>query len=174
MSRSKVLALGIAAVAAACAGISPSRAQCRLCDRPTTSAPSISSDSQVRLEIETRLDFDRLILAGEGGGSALIRPDGTTSTEGAIAAIAGRAMVGSAAIHGEPGRAVRVEMPQRVELYSMNGGRITFDQIVTDLAALPRLDSAGQLSFRFGGRIRVEGDAEGDFRGDLPITVEYL
>jgi hypothetical protein len=174
MSRSKVVALGVAIVAAACVGTSPTRAQCRLCDRPTTLAPSLSGNSDVRLEVETRIDFDRLILAGDGGGSASIRPDGSTSTEGAIAGISGRAMVGSAVIRGEPGRAIRVEMPQSVQLYSMNGARITFDEIVTDLAALPRLDSAGQLNFRFGGRLRVEGDAEGDFRGDLPITVEYL
>jgi hypothetical protein len=83
-------------------------------------------------------------------------------------------MVGSAIIRGEAGRAVRVELPQRVELFSMSGGRITFDRIVSDLPALPRLDSAGQLNFRFGGRVRIEGDSEGDYRGDLPITVEYL
>jgi len=39
---------------------------------------------------------------------------------------------------------------------------------------MPRLDSGGKLTFRFGGRIRVTGNADGDFRGDLPITVEYL
>jgi hypothetical protein len=39
---------------------------------------------------------------------------------------------------------------------------------------LPRLDSAGNLSFRFGGRLLVTGNADGQFRGDLPITVEYL
>jgi hypothetical protein len=39
---------------------------------------------------------------------------------------------------------------------------------------MPRLDSAGKLSFRFGGRIRVSENSDGDFRGELPITVEYL
>jgi hypothetical protein len=29
------------------------------------------------------------------------------------------------------------------------------------------------LSFRFGGRVRITGNADGDYRGDLPITVEY-
>ena len=38
---------------------------------------------------------------------------------------------------------------------------------------MPRLDSAGNLTFRFGGRLHVSGDAEGDYRGDLPITAEY-
>jgi hypothetical protein len=39
---------------------------------------------------------------------------------------------------------------------------------------MPKLDSAGNLKFRFGGRIRLSGSSDGDFRGDLPITVEYL
>jgi hypothetical protein len=30
------------------------------------------------------------------------------------------------------------------------------------------------LTFRFGGRIRISGDAEGDYRGNLPIAAEYL
>ena len=82
-------------------------------------------------------------------------------------------MVGSASVHGEPGRAVRVELPNRIDLYSVDGGRITFDDVASDLPSLPRLDSAGNLSFRFGGRLTITGDAEGQYRGDLPITVEY-
>jgi hypothetical protein len=55
----------------------------------------------------------------------------------------------------------------------VNGGRITLDNLVSDLPASPRLDSAGNLEFRFGGRVRITGDADGDYRGNLPITVEY-
>jgi len=83
-------------------------------------------------------------------------------------------MVGQASVRGEPGRLVRVELPQRIELYSLDGGRISIDEIVTDLSLAPRLDSAGNLSFRFGGRIRLSGNTDGDFRGEVPITVEYL
>ena len=50
----------------------------------------------------------------------------------------------------------------------------TIDRISSDLPAMPRLDSAGKLSFRFGGRIRVSENSDGDFRGELPITVKYL
>ena len=50
----------------------------------------------------------------------------------------------------------------------------TLDEVTTDLPPMPRLDSAGNLSFRFGGRLLVTGTADGQFRGDLPITVEYL
>jgi hypothetical protein len=83
-------------------------------------------------------------------------------------------MVGSAVVRGEPGRAVRIVLPRRIDLHSIGGARISIDAIVSDLPSLPRLDSAGALEFRFGGRLRVSGDAEGDYRGDVPITVEYL
>jgi hypothetical protein len=69
---------------------------------------------------------------------------------------------------------VRVELPARIELYSLSGGRITIEDIVSDLPSAARLDSAGVLDFRFGGRLRISGDAEGEYRGDLSITVEYL
>jgi hypothetical protein len=82
-------------------------------------------------------------------------------------------MVGEAHVRGEPGRAIRVDLPRHLELHSMSGGRISIDEIVTDLPADPRLDSVGNLSFRFGGRIRYSGNNDGDFRGELPITVEY-
>lgn len=84
-----------------------------------------------------------------------------------------RAMVGTVLVHGDAGRGVRVELPRRIELYSLGGGRITLDDVASDLPAAPRLDAAGNLSFRFGGRLIITGDADGQFRGDLPITVEY-
>jgi len=55
----------------------------------------------------------------------------------------------------------------------VSGARITLDDVASDLPSLPRLDSAGNLTFRFGGRVQISGDADGDYRGDLPITVEY-
>jgi hypothetical protein len=84
-----------------------------------------------------------------------------------------RAMVGAVQVHGEANRAVRVELPHRIELYAIGGGRITLDDIAIDLSPSPHLDAAGNLNFRFGGRIVVTGDADGPYRGDLPITVEY-
>lgn len=152
----------------------PAAAQCRLCDNPTTSRDEGSADGIVSLEIETSLDFDRLILLGSGDGSATLLPDGSRSVSGVVGAISGRAMVGSAVIHGEAGRSVRVDLPRRIELFSLSGGRITIEDIVSDLPSVARLDSAGALAFRFGGRLKISGDAEGDYRGDVPITVEYL
>src|SRR5205809_1554583 len=171
MGRSKLPAVMLAGLAAAAVLPWPANAQCRLCDKPTTTRDDAFAQNQVRLEIQTSLSFDRLILFGEGNGTAVIRPDGSRSAQGSVADSGPRAMVGTAVVHGEAGRAVRVELPRRIELYSLGGGRITFDDVTSDLPALPRLDSAGNLAFRFGGRINVTGDADGDYRGDLPITV---
>lgn len=166
-------ALLLAVLAAAAAGLSPARGQCRLCDTPTTILSGPAASDAIELDIETSLDFGRLILAGEGQGAAVIRPDGSSAAQGALAPVGARAMVGTAVIHGTAGRAVRVELPHRIDLYSLNGGRITVDDVVSDLPSLPRLDSAGNLTFRFGGRVTVRGDSEGEYRGDMPITVEY-
>jgi hypothetical protein len=160
---------------AALAGAASAGAQCRLCDKPTTTLTRSGGDSStIELQIETRLSFDRLIVAGSGQGAALVRPDGSTAAQGAIGMVSPRAMVGTAVVHGEAGRAIRVELPRRIELYSIgNGNRISVDEVATDLPSLPRLDSAGNLSFHFGGRVTITGDADGEYRGDLPITVEY-
>jgi hypothetical protein len=173
LARSALLRLVAAAAVPGLAWSPPAAAQCRLCDTPTTARDEAASGQDIRLEIETSLNFDRLILYGAGAGTALIRPDGSTSAQGAVSDIGPRAMVGSATVHGQPGRAVRVELPRRILLHSINGGEISFDDVASDLPSLPRLDGSGTLSFRFGGRLTVTGDADGDYRGDFPITVEY-
>lgn len=151
----------------------PAAAQCRLCTQPSTKPIADGSDDDIQLQIETTLNFDRLILSGPGNGAATIRPDGSSGAEGAVMRLGPRAMVGTVLVHGDAGRAVRVELPRRIELYSFGGGRITLDDVASDLPAVPRLDAAGNLSFRVGGRLIVTGNADGQFRGDLPITVEY-
>ena len=128
----------------------------------------------VQIQIETNLSFDRLILASAGLGAATIRPDGSSGAEGSVSQVGPRAMVGTVLVHGKPGRAVRVELPRRIELYALGGGRLTLQDVTTDVGNAPRLDSAGNLSFRFGGRLILSGDADGQYRGDLPITVDYV
>jgi len=173
MARVRVLGFLLVASAAAAATPWPANAQCRLCSTPTTTRQDNPESSDVQLEIETSLNFDRLILYGPGDGIAVIRPDGSTSATGSLSDVGPRAMVGTVTVHGEPGRALRVDIPRRIELYSLGGGRMSFDEVESDLPSIPRLDSSGNLTFRFGGRVRVTGDSEGDYRGDLPITVEY-
>ena len=173
--RRKLLFLPVLALAVGMSALAmPAGAQCRLCDTPTTTRDDPSGNGPVSLEIETSLDFDRLILLGAGEGSATLLPNGQRSVSGMVGDLSGRAMVGSALVHGEAGRSVRVELPSSIELYSLSGARITIEDIVSDLPSGARLDAAGALSFRFGGRLHISGDAEGEYRGDVPITVEYL
>jgi hypothetical protein len=126
------------------------------------------------LEVQTSLDFDRVILTGPAGGTARLTPDGSRATSGALAALTGRAMTGEVVIRGEPGRQVRVDLPQRIELFGHSGGALAITRITSDLPIVPRLDGEGRLRVRFGGELFVSGDAEGNYRGDVPITVDYL
>jgi hypothetical protein len=164
----------VAAVLACFASVSEASAQCRLCSTPTTAPQETQGGDKVALDVETSLNFDQLVVDGSGTGTATIRPDGSSQNAGAVADVSRRAMVGTVVLHGEAGRAIRVDIPSRIVLHSLGGGEVSFDDVVTDLPSLPRLDSRGELTFRFGGRLRVTGDAEGQYRGDLPITAEYL
>jgi hypothetical protein len=149
------------------------QAPCRLCD-PGSMSIEEKPASPISLDVEASLDFDQLILAGAGSGTAELGPDGSRSVTGTITALSARAMVGEVMVRGEPGRMVRVDLPRNIELFGFNGGSIRVDSIRSDLPAAPRLDSNGKLSFRFGGVIRVSGDTDGQFRGDVRIDVDYF
>ena len=174
MRRVPVLVLLFVLGAGAAAVPKSTAAQCRLCSSPTTSPDPGAAGAAVQLEVETSLDFDRLVLLGTGEGTATLAPDGSRSVSGTIEAISGRAMVGSAVVRGEAGRAVRILLPASIEMRSLGGNTIRIEDLRSDLGAAPRLDSSGMLQFRFGGRLRISCDAEGEYRGDIPITVEYL
>lgn len=148
-------------------------APCRLCDAGGKTAEEKPSEP-VRLEIEASLDFDRLVTSGLGSGRAELAPDGSRTVSGSITAMSARAMVGEVSIRGEPGRQVRIEFPHSIELAGFNGGSIRIESIRSDLPPMPRLDSDGRLNVRFGGVIHLSGDADGDFRGDARIEVEYF
>ena len=150
-------------------------AQCRLCATPTSGVETeVTAAPPIQLEVEASLDFDRLVLTGPNGGTASLAADGSRSVSGSITELTSRAMVGSAVIRGEPGRMVRISLPSHIDMHGLAGNRISIGGIESDLPASARLDSTGSLSFRFGGRLEIVGDAEGDYRGDVPITVEYL
>ena len=150
-------------------------APCRLCDSRGSGAGDLEkSGAPVSLDVEASLNFDRLILSGSGDGSAQLSPDGERKVAGSISAIGARAMVGEVVIRGEPGRLVRVALPQRIELFGLTGGTIRLESIHSDLAPMPRLDGSGRLSFRFGGTLLVTGNLDGEFRGEVPIDVDYF
>ena len=155
------------------AAAAPLHGQCRLCNQGQPERPAETAAGDVDLQIETSLNFDRLILSGNGQGRAIITPTGSNGAEGAVLEIGPRATVGAIAVHGQANRELRIDIPHRVELYSSGGGRISLVDITTDLPGSARLDAAGNLSFHFGGRLIVSGSDEGQFRGDLPISVNY-
>jgi hypothetical protein len=149
------------------------QAPCRLCGATSLSIEEKPA-TPIKLDVDASLDFDQLILTGAGSGTAELGPDGSRSVTGTITALSARAMVGEVTVRGEPGRMLRVDLPRNIELYGFNGGSISIDSIRSDLPAAPRLDSNGKLSFRFGGVIRIAGDTDGQFRGDVRIDVDYF
>ncbi|MES2903977.1 MAG: DUF4402 domain-containing protein [Pseudomonadota bacterium] len=150
-------------------------AQCRLCASPTTVADQPGTATPIRLEVQARLDFDQVILIDSGGtGVARIAPDGSSSTSGSVGAMGGRSMVGSVIVRGEPGRLVRIGFPDSILLHGLTGNSIRVRALTSDVPSAARLDSQGNLQFRFGGALEISGEVEGDYRGDIPITVDYL
>mgnify|MGYP003577119022 CR=1 FL=1 len=84
MGGPKLFSLALGACAGTAAGHAPAGAQCRLCETPTTAREDASPATEVSLEIETSLDFGRLILSGEGDGPAVMRPAGSLAGEGSV------------------------------------------------------------------------------------------
>jgi hypothetical protein len=148
-------------------------APCSLCAQ-TAATPDEKPAAPVKLDVEVNLDFDRLVLAGPGDGSAELGPDGVRNVSGSITAIGARAMVGEVVIRGEPGRYVRIDLPRRIELQGYSGGVIRLESLRSDLPQMPRLDGNGRLRFRLGGVLHLTGDVSGEFRGDVTIDVDYL
>ena len=168
------LILVAVAFAAVLGGPRAASAQCRLCDTPVTAAPDREDQAKLEVSVDSDLDFDRLLLATIGSGRARLAPDGTRLASGAIASIGGRAVVARVAVRGMPGRAVSIDFPDQVELIGHKGGRLVIDKLISDLPDQPKLDSNGELSFRIGGELSLDGEADGEYRGSVPIAVDYL
>ena len=138
------LASSILAAALLAGAPGAASAQCRLCSTPTTQLEKTEDGGPIRLEVATSLDFDRIVLLGAGSGAATLLPSGARSATGSIITVSAGAMVGSVTVRGEPGRAVRVEIPARVTLYSLSGGQIVIDEIETDLPSAASERQAGR------------------------------
>lgn len=151
----------------------PGHAQCLLCVPQAAASASERAPAPLALEIGSGLDFDRVAFA-PGGGSVSIDPvSRSRRVEGALFDLGGLVMIGSATVRGEAGRAVRIGLPQDVSLRNASGTDARISRLVTDLPAAPRLGPDGTLRFSFGGRLDVTGEGDGDFRGRIPITVDY-
>jgi Domain of unknown function (DUF4402) len=149
---------------------------CRLCDSRSASvgAAQPTPDVPLRIEVETTLDFSRVAQNGGQGGEVVVDPkDGVRRVSGGLLDMGGMTLNGTARVSGAPNASIRVDLPTRVQLRSSSGGTAEVIDIRTDLTPAPRLDSAGQLVFSFGGRLVVKGSISGSFRGTIPITADY-
>ena len=149
-------------------------APCRLCGAKTVDGGDKRPAAPLRLEVQTRLEFDKVVFGGMGEAMVTMSPDGVTRMAGAASATGARTMPGSVLIRGEPGHPVRVDLPRQVNLFGEGNDAIRIDSIVTDLPAFPRIGDDGTLSFRFGGDLRISGDGDGAYHGSIDIIVEYL
>ena len=102
-------------------------APCRLCGADASGTLDAAPVAPLRLQVETRLDFDKIVFDGAGSASLALSPDGAARLSGAATAAGARAMPGSVLIRGEPGRAVRVDLPGKVTLFGDGHGTISLD-----------------------------------------------
>ncbi|MEO6432755.1 MAG: DUF4402 domain-containing protein [Sphingomicrobium sp.] len=168
-------AMGVA-FATISAGLVPApvAAQCAFCGITPGDATASSQPTAIEIELETTLDFDRIIVDGNGGGAVRLMPDGSSDFSGSVESVGGRARIGRVIIHGEPNRPIFVSFPRTLELTGMKGTVISISALVTNLPDSPTLDSSGRLVVDFGGQLDVRGDADGEFRGNLLVRADYL
>ena len=172
MRRSRRLVIFFAIVSAAWAA-APAFGQCRLCADEEGLSLS-SSGTPLSIEIETTLDFDRVALAGPGGGAVAVDPEtGARTVAGELVALGGFGVQGTALVRGEPNRTIRLRLPRSSLLHASNGRTAEITDLVADIPPVARLKPDGTLRFSFGGRLRVEGGADGDYRGRILIEVDY-
>lgn len=154
---------------------SPAAAQCLLCGKDGGGSGLVKrkAETPLRVDVETQLDMGR-VAAGAGGGEVEIDPlTGARRVRGNIVDLGGMSLTGTVTVSGEPGAEVRVFLPPTVDLESGDGRTARVVGLATDLNASPRLGPDGRLQFRFGGRLQVAGASGGDYRGRIPVTVEY-
>ena len=157
------------------AGTPAAAAQCLLCapDSPAGAASARKGDIPLRVDIETQLDMGRVAVGAMGGEVEIDPASGARRVRGDVVDLGGFALTGTVLVRGEPGAEVRVILPATVDLEGGRGRTARVTGLVTDLPAVPRLGPDGRLQFRFGGRLQIAGLDDGDYRGRIPVTVEY-
>lgn len=162
---------GLLVVVAAWAA--PAAAQCLLC-APVQAAAKKPPPTAIAIQIETGIDFSRLgLIARNRAGNATIDPATGQRTVTGLLDLSGLPVEGTVTIRGAPNEIITVDMPPQVILTNSVGGTVRLTAITTTLKKTVKLDQNGALSFTFGGRLEVDGSADGDFRGRIPITVDY-
>ncbi len=149
-------------------------AQCLLC-APDKASGAAAREAEVplRVEVETRLDMGRVAVGATGGAVTVDPVSGARRLSGDVVDLGGFALTGIVTVRGAPGAEVRVILPASVDLEGGHGRTARVTDLATDLSAAPRLGPDGRLQFRFGGRLQIAGADDGDYRGRIPVTVEY-
>ncbi len=149
-------------------------AQCLLCapDKPDARIAR-KAEVPLRIDVETQLDMGRVAVGAMGGEVEVDPISGVRRVRGDVVDLGGFALTGVVTVRGEPGAEVRVILPSSVDLEGGNGRTARVTGLVTDLSASPRLGPDGRLQFHFGGRLQIAGLDDGDYRGRIPVTVEY-
>lgn len=151
---------------------------CANCDLPPgcRGANPNNKCTVVLLDVESDVDFGRLLLiGGQIGHVSIDLATGAKLVFGDLADAGGIPVYGTALVTGQPMRNVLVTMPASVTLTDPAGAQGVMRDFQTDLPAMPRLDSTGQLRFNFTGTLYTDSGilAGGTLRGRVPITVDY-
>lgn len=165
----------LAAASIAPYSVSATANECRLCIADETeNGTKIEKKIPLHIEIATNLNFSRAALSGRGDGSIAVNEHNSQKqVAGQLLDLGGYAEAGSVRITGHPGQAIDIDLPRNIIMRSDKGGTIEIQSLSTDLPPTPRLDISGELRFSFGGKLVVNGDVSGRFRGRIPITVNY-
>jgi hypothetical protein len=186
------LALATALVAVSAPAFGSDAQSCGDC--PDTSATGASSDATdssgsldpfgsllpngarpLTITIESDLKFSRLGLKGREDGDAEIDPQtGDKHVGPNMIDLGGLAFQGKATVTGQPLRPVRIELPDRVLLHSPTGAEAELSDFRTDLPPVAMLNASGVLEFSFGATITSKDAQGGNFRGRIPIRVDYF
>ncbi len=144
---------------------------CRLCYADPMAKPG---ERPLTIEIWADLSFAKLALVSRSGGSAQVDAHGGgKSTQGDLIDLGGSAVTGRGRITGTPLRRVRIDLPGRVPMTTPDGAVAELTDFTTNLPADPQLDANGELEFTFGARMTVKTGRGGNYRGRIPISVDY-
>lgn len=177
MIRAAYFALAAIALAMGLPGpLAAKGGNCKNCDLPPTCRGSGSGQAKncIDLQIESDIQFGRLVLIGDGVGQVLIDLDtGRKVITGRIGDLGGMAFEGRARIQGSPSSPVRIDFPPSITMSDGAGATATLRDFATNLPPIAYLDGNGQLEFRFTGKLYTNSPIGGKMRGRIPISVDY-
>jgi len=137
-------------------------------------APMANGERPLSITIESGLQVGRVGLTGKTDGNAAIDPQtGAKAVGPNMIDLGGLSFQGKATVTGAPLKPVRIELPQSVLLHSPSGAEAELSDFRTDLPPVAVLNAQGVLEFSFGATLSSKGAQGGDFRGRIPIRVDY-